>query len=268
MRKLIAAALIGAGLGLATAGAGVAADMPLKARPAAAPGYNWTGWYVGGNLGYGWGRDTGALWDGVSDPDGLGFPQSFGIGGNVLPGVKPSGIIGGAQVGYNWQVSRSWVVGAVADLQASDMHATANNTVTPGIFATTIQSNNARIDWFGTVRGRAGYASDNWLFYATGGLAYGGVKSDLGFRCVNCVPPGIWAGSTSATNVGWAAGVGVEVGLTRNWTVGMEYLHFDLGTVSATAVLVNNAAGFGRVTFTAGSAFAGDIVRGSVNYRF
>ncbi len=136
--------------------------------------YNWTGWYVGGNAGYGWGRNTGDLWDLFTDPGGVaGLAAYFTVlyRANVLPGVKPDGIVGGAQIGYNWQTA-SWVLGLVADIQASGMRGSASTTVIPITgAATSIQSNTSKIDWFGTVRGRVGYVYNNWLLYGTGGLA-------------------------------------------------------------------------------------------------
>ena len=77
--------------------------------------------------------------------------------------------------------------------------------------------------------------------------------------------PTIWAGSNSSTQVGWAAGAGFEVGLTANWTVGVEYLHFDLGSISTTA-LPNTVPALGT-SVTASSKFAGDIVRATLNYK-
>jgi outer membrane immunogenic protein len=248
---------------------GFAADMPVKARPAAvAAAYNWTGFYVGGNIGYGWANDTGNRWDSFVDPGfppAVGFAPYFAAGGNQFPGVKPSGVIGGVQAGYNWQAA-NWVLGVVADIQASDMKASVDNRVELVNFARIIQSNNSRIDWFGTVRGRLGYAANNWLFYGTGGVAYGNVKSTVGFNCLDCFPTTLWSGTTSSTQVGWAAGAGIEVGLSPNWTAGVEYLHFDLGSISTTAL--PNTAAFAGSSVTANSKFAGDIVRATLNYKF
>jgi outer membrane immunogenic protein len=265
MKKLVAAAAAS----ILFAGAASAADLPAtytKAPPPVVAVYNWTGFYVGGNIGYGWGNDTGDRWDSFVDPGGIGFAPYFALGGNVLPGVKPQGVIGGGQIGYNWQAS-NWVFGVVADIQGSDMHAFASNTVTPGGgAATTIQSNNSRIDWFGTVRGRVGVAANNWLFYGSGGLAYGDVKSTVTFNCPACAIPFLMTGTNSSTQVGWAAGAGVEVGLSPNWTVGVEYLHFDRGSI--TTVAVPTTPVFPGTRLTADSKFAGDTVRGTLNYKF
>src|SRR5664279_5299042 len=98
-----------------------AADLPVKA-PMIAPGYNWSGFYIGGNVGYGFASNTVAGFTSFTDaaPFFTAGPY-LAAGGNVLPGVKPKGVIGGEQIGYNWQVSPIWVLGLVADLQASGM---------------------------------------------------------------------------------------------------------------------------------------------------
>jgi outer membrane immunogenic protein len=141
--------------------------------------YNWVGPYVGANAGYQWGSTT-------NNP------------------TKPSGLTGGVQAGYNWQYGQ-FVFGAEADLQLSGAD---------DVFAGWKFSN----PWFGTVRGRAGYAINNILVYGTLGLAYGGLKAETA------------AGLTeSRTLGGWAGGLGMEVGFTPNWTARAEYLYIDLG---------------------------------------
>ena len=175
---------------------------------AAAPfsSYNWNGVYVGANLGYQWGKVTN--WAGGS----------------------PSGVMGGGQVGYNWQVHPNWVLGLEADLQAS----AAEDTFAPWKFAN---------PWFGTVRGRAGYAMNNVLAYVTGGLAYGGGRIELG------------AASETQTHLGWTIGGGVEVGLTPNWSAKAEYLYVRLDDRSYVLTGVQNG-------------FSSNVFRLGVNYRF
>lgn len=119
-------------------------------------------------------------------------------------GASPSGFLGGIQGGYNWQFGQ-WVAGWEADFQfdnASDSFST-------------FQFSNP---WFGTVRGRGGIAIDNVLLYGTLGLAYGRGE--------------ITSGSLSEVNthIGWTAGAGVEVGLSRNWSIKAEYLRVDLSS--------------------------------------
>src|SRR4051812_28562071 len=163
MKTLVRAAAFIAALGIMPA---AAADLYGRGPAfAAAPfnGYNWNGFYVGANLGYQWGSVTN--W-----------------------GASPSGIAGGGQIGYNWQVHPNWVLGLEADIQGS----AAEDT-----FAAYKFSN----PWFATMRGRAGYAMNNVLFYVTGGLAYGGGR--VGFA----------GGGGMQKHLGWALCGGVGVGL-------------------------------------------------------
>jgi outer membrane immunogenic protein len=173
--------LLGAALAALTCAASLAraADLPRGPYlPEPYGGYNWTGFYAGLNLGYDWGSVTNT-------------------------NLSPRGLFGGAQGGFNWQ-SGSFVLGGETDLQLSG----ASDNVGPFKFSN---------PWFGTLRGRAGYALNNILFYGTGGLAYGGGTAEL---------PGQ---SESHGAIGWTAGGGLEVGLTRRWTVKAEYLYLDLG---------------------------------------
>jgi outer membrane immunogenic protein len=118
--------------------------------------------------------------------------------------ARPGGFFGGVQGGYNWQFGQ-WVAGWEADFQFSN----ADDTFGPFRFAN---------PWFGTVRGRGGLAFDNLLFYGTAGLAYGRGRIEFGNL------------SEVNTHTGWAAGAGVEYGLSRNWSVKAEYLRVDLGS--------------------------------------
>ena len=186
----------------------VAADLYRKAPAfAAAPfnGYNWNGAYVGVNLGYQWGKVT-----------------NWG-------GGEPNGLMGGGQIGYNWQYGQ-YVFGLEADLQGS---------AAEGTFAAYKFAN----PWFGTVRARAGYAMNNVLIYLTGGLAYGGGRVD--FTGLN----------ETQTHIGWTLGGGVEVGLTPNWSAKAEYLYVRLDDRSYVLTGVNNG-------------FSSNVFRLGVNYRF
>ena len=154
-----------------------AADMAMrtKAPPIVVdPSYNWSGFYIGGNVGYGWGN---------ADTSFNPLPSAVAFV-NLAPttlGPDPQGVLGGVQAGYNWQAGK-FVFGLEADIQASDIH--GNAVLTP-----IIQNNgmpfpgagflsaSQRIDWFGTVRARAGFTPvDRLLLYVTGGLAYGNVS--------------------------------------------------------------------------------------------
>jgi outer membrane immunogenic protein len=168
------------------AGAAVAADLPrgqapYYSAPAMSGLYNWSGPYAGLNIGYEWGK--------VTNTTG-----------------EPSGLMGGGQVGYNWQ-SGQFVFGAETDIQLSG----ADDTFAPWKFAN---------PWFGTLRGRAGVAFNNVLLYATLGLAYGELKGTF------------LALDETKTEVGWAGGVGAEYGFTPNWSARVEYLYMDLASRS------------------------------------
>ncbi len=244
-----------------------AADLALKAPvlPTATSAYNWGGWYVGGNVGYGWGVPSDpsvSFIDPAVFPGPVGFAGYFAAGGNVNPDLNPRGVIGGGQIGFNWLLNPTWVAGLVADFQGSGIKASATNSVTV-VGVATNQSNSEQIDWFGTVRGKLGYAQNNWLVYATGGLAYGQVATSGSFDIVT-PPAANFPGSSSTTNVGWTAGAGLNYALTANWIVGIEYLYVDLGRVSYTET--GPAAPSSSLTIS--NRAAAQIARASFDYKF
>jgi outer membrane immunogenic protein len=239
-----------------------AADLPFKAPAVALPAaYNWTGWYVGGNVGYGWGNSSDPGLSFADPGAAVGFAGYFAAGGNVFPDLKPRGAVGGGQIGYNWQVSPNWVAGLVTDFQGSGMRASATNTVTPAGGLSSNQTNSEQINWFGTVRAKLGYALNNWLAYATGGLAYGEVATSGSFVS----PPLDFTGSDNTTKVGWTAGAGLNYGLTRNWIVGVEYLYVDLGKVSYTETQPALAPG---ASLSISNRATAQIARASLDYKF
>jgi outer membrane immunogenic protein len=242
-----------------------AADMPVKARPPlAAAVYNWGGWYAGGNIGYGWGVNSDPRATAVDVGPAFGFLFAgngyFDGGRSPTPNVQQKGVIGGVQVGYNWMLSPNWVTGVVTDIQASGLKASATNFIPPGTLIAATQSNTVKTDWFGTLRGKVGFAQNNVLFYGTGGLAYGRVKTSGAF--INAV--GTFIGSNSDTKTGWAAGGGVDYGFAPNWTIGAEYLYVDLGRTSFT----ERSAAFPVSFVTISNRAAENIVRATVNYKF
>ena len=274
MRKIVLSAL--GMLAMATTNAS-AAD--LAARPYAKapvmvdPIFQWTGFYIGGNVGYSWGRER---TDGTGTQNVSVFrtagPTLFSSVTTALPafgGANMDGIIGGGQFGYNWQAG-NWLTGLEADFQGSDERVTANVCTVAGCpLGSALFSANYKLDWFGTVRGRIGYLpSDRVLLYVTGGLAYGHLGADAPLL------PLSW-GSTRA---GWTVGGGVEAALDRNWSVKLEYLYMDLGSVGSgtSGTIVNNAlntpsVGFNTVTTTTlgpGFRFTDSILRAGVNYRW
>ena len=241
-----------------------AADMPIKAPAYQAPvaGYNWSGFYVGGNFGYGWGANSDP---GVSviDATGLGLGAFAAAGGFPITAVNPNGIIGGGQAGYNWQTN-AFVFGLVADFQGADMKRDSTFVASPPGFVTGTTNVDRKLDWFGTVRGKLGWAVDNVLLYATGGLAYGHVKDSLTF---SGSPTGIsGAGSNSETRAGWTAGAGLAYGWGQ-WSVGVEYLCMDLGS-SDTTMTFAGYPGAATDSVTVSNDNKVNLVRALINYRF
>jgi outer membrane immunogenic protein len=238
------------GATLLLAGPALAADLgePVYKAPIA-PVFSWTGWYIGGNAGYGWGESTDTrISSNVIGP----------ILQNVFPNLSPKGFIGGGQIGYDWQIN-SWVLGLVADFQGADIKASGSGTfpISPQFNFTETLSQ--KLNFLGTERVRLGWAVNNWLFYGSGGFAYGNVRSSVGdISGIGTVT----AGSNSETHLGWAAGGGINHAMTPNWIVGVDYLHYDLGRTSAFAT---DGVNF----FVTGSQrVGGDIVRGVINYKF
>lgn len=223
--KRIAIAL--AALGLSTALAS-AADMPLKAPPMAAPVasvYSWTGFYIGGHVGYGWGHTSN---------------DSYTTAGVFLDNTTsdPSGAFGGGQIGYNWQVSPNWLIGIEADGSVSDIKGTS-----VGCTATGCASGLGTTDDFGTVRGRVGYIINNVLLYGTGGWAWSHSHTDRTITCVVAgggVCPGgpspspltgMVSSASGNNNSGWTAGAGVEWQFAPHWTAKVEYQHLEFDNV-------------------------------------
>src|SRR5262245_36557410 len=151
MRTLLIALLALA----ANTGASSAADLPVRLPPPMQAVYTWTGFYLGVNAGGGWSNANSVFGT-------AGFP-SFASVDNHLAGA-----IAGGQVGYNWQ-SGSWVIGVEADFQYSGMKGGISAPCPAGLCAANFDQ---KMPWFGTARGRLGYASAGWLIYATGGYAY------------------------------------------------------------------------------------------------
>jgi len=258
--------------------------------PAAA---TWTGFYLGGNVGYSWGNDDVTL-------------NGLTISGTSLPGIgsssfKPSGAIGGLQAGYNWQFAPNWLLGFETDFQWTNQKDTLTSTSTFsssscfGLGSPTCSVTGAsgsanliaKIDWLGTVRGRFGYVTGRTLFYGTGGLAYGRVYHSLTgslagtfFDSSNCEGGCAFGanvmGDGSAINVGWVLGAGVESFLpnSNNWTWRVEYLYVDLGTINETVPFSGSVtiSGLGSTPIGGTASYSAhvtdQILRAALSYKF
>ena len=178
---------------------------PLPIRgPAAAPVmtpipfYNWTGFYVGGNLGGAW--ESGTLFD---DRFGVAFDNNH------------SGFIGGAQIGYNWQLWPQFVVGVELMFDGTDIRSDNN---------TAVLATSTKVDWITTLSARFGWAVNNWLFY---GKAGGGWVHDS----VTVTADGTFF-SASDTKGGLLVGAGIEYAFAPSWTVRVEWDHISLDDVT------------------------------------
>jgi outer membrane immunogenic protein len=242
MKKLlVAAALVGTTVG---AQAADLAAKPYYKAPVLAQVYNWSGFYIGANAGVGFGRD---------------YTQLGTAGGNPSSRLGAIGALGGGQIGYNLQYGNflglgNIVIGAEADIQAADLN--DDRTCMYGCINGTGLAVGQKLDWFGTVRGRVGLATGPLLTYATGGFAYGDVKTTI----TDLAAPGQATGFSS-TRTGWTVGSGVEAALGGAWTGRIEYLYMDLGTQSGAN------AGAPR-PYLYSSEIREQIFRVGLNYRF
>jgi outer membrane immunogenic protein len=215
-----------------------AADLPAKApvytkAPAmVVPAvYNWTGFYIGGDVGGAWGgpnqsfSQTGAPVFNATEFD----PVSFG-NGNTSRGL------GGLHAGYNWQFAPTWLLGLEGDYSwtgrstaSSTAQLTNGGVVVPNNFVTMTNS----LKSLSSVRGRIGYTSNNYLIYVTGGAAW----ARMDFNGFITSPGNVSSIATAFSNTlsGWVAGAGLEYLLTPNWTLRGEYLYYGFQSVTATA---------------------------------
>ena len=271
VRKLGLAAAVSIAVAC-TGAAAVAADLPPAYKApvkAIAPAAGWTGLYIGGNVGYGWDSGSTGISAAAIDPALAPALASF-VGAGLYPAaLSPSarGVIGGGQIGYNWQLPSQWLIGLEADLQGSGIEGSDSQTQS-GNHDTISTGVTKSIDWFGTVRGRVGFlVTPQWLLYGTGGLAYGETKSSFTTTDLTqgCVPNGALCanGASSRVGTGWTAGAGAEAMLGPNWSAKVEYLYVDLGRRS-----LDIPASTLPIVFSTSTPFHEQIVRAGVNYHF
>jgi outer membrane immunogenic protein len=274
---IMAAAL--AGLSVSAASAADMARPYVKAPPMVAPVWTWTGFYVGANGGYSWGR---------SRTDVSYFNTLTGVpivppAGSVLSGAfDMDGGVAGGQAGYNWQTA-NWVWGFEADIQWSGEKGrnTYSCAATPivggaclpgltflpaGATGTTFAVDE-KLEWFGTARLRGGIlATPQVLLYATGGLAYGSIKTTGSLS--GFTPAGVLVASSASNSdvrVGWTVGAGVEGKITESWSAKLEYLYMDLGRFDSGPY---SLAPLSLISANVSSRFTDHILRAGINYQF
>jgi outer membrane immunogenic protein len=232
MRRHFILASLGA---ITLTGSAFAADL-APPPPPPVPLFTWTGVYAGGQVGYAW--DSGNLnYTGFDPVSGLGF--TTGLGGS------PNGVLGGAHVGYNYQLNQF-----VFGLEGSVDGTSITNTVTGAFpaFGGSAITASTNSDIQGSVRGRIGFAWDRALIYATGGVAFGGFNTNYAFAGntsgIHAIDGGhsfYASNSYSNTRVGWTVGGGIDYAISNYWSVFAEYRYTDWGSISAPGLA---AAGF------------------------
>ncbi|MBR0783767.1 outer membrane protein [Bradyrhizobium iriomotense] len=250
----------------------MAADMAVKARPAvvASPSVTWTGWYAGLNVGGAW-----------NDTSDTVLPVAGYFNPALLPAnpartdsadFRGSGFTGGVQLGYNWQADR-WLLGIETDINYNGVRDSnsVNRPLAAPLTGSFIHAETERLNWFGTVRGRiGGLVTPSFLLYATGGLAYGQVKSTS--NLLFTASGDTYVGSLDQTRVGWTAGAGGEWKFAPNWSLKAEYLYVDLGKTSYTDTCITPVGICNFVTppiaYQTDLHVRENVARFGVNYQF
>jgi outer membrane immunogenic protein len=196
--------------------------------------YNWSGFYIGANVGGAWERST--LTDHIF---------------NVSVNDTRSGFIAGGQIGYNWQIWPQFVVGVEWMFDGTDIKSDTTTVVSSVVITTS-----SKVDWITSLAARFGWATSNWLFYGKAGGAWVHDSTTL----TAAVPGlGTFSASASDTQGGWLFGAGIEYGFAQNWSARLEWDHIGLDDV-------NHAGFFTTDSITVSRRF--DLLTFGVNYRF
>lgn len=262
MKKLpLVPAAAAAALLVVGASASSAADLPTRqyAPPApfvAAPAFTWTGFYAGVNAGYGFENNR-----------NRNRNTYYGVTGPVYYGSSGSrgGFVGGGQLGYNYQFTpgSGLVVGVETDLQYAGIGRNRKTYVSGSPYA--YGSSGSSGNYFGTVRGRLGYAFDRFMVYGTGGFAYGDVGRDqtyYGAPLATATYP--YVGKKRGTQTGYAVGGGIEYAFTNHLSAKVEGLYVSLGSGSKNTYALATPVAYG--TRKGREEFG--VVRAGLNYKF
>jgi len=285
--RLIQTALLSS-VAFAIAAPAMAADLsraPITKAPVMAPvaAFSWTGFYIGANVGWGRSEDsdsgfqncvapgtvtTVATLFSAPGPCSTGFVNTAVNGNNVVRnfGLQSEGIFGGGQVGFNWQTG-ALVFGVEADFQGSDISDDVT-VLLPGnlVGVPSTSTASSSLDWFGTLRGRLGFAAwDRALLYVTGGLAYGRTN-DSASILFNPITSGSFAGSHRERQTGWTVGGGLEWAFTNNLSLKAEYLFIDLEDTDVRLTTTNTTFPTDFIDYSFRHQY--HTARVGLNYRF
>ena len=256
--------------------------MPLKAPPVVARPFTWTGCYVGGHVGAGWSHAD------LVDPTNLAGTGSgpFAPTGTGIGIDQGAAVLGGGQVGCDYQFATNWVIGLAGDFSWTNLDGSTSDPFAfsggdpffagkAGVPATL----HDQTEWLASATGRIGYAWDHWMLYGKGGAAWEHSRESIGplttwgtsgtnfcFAAVTGGPPCTASGSD--TNAGWTVGVGLAWAFADNWSAGIEYDHYGFGdhTVTLTAAAPPGGIGPGSAPVTVNQRI--DAVKVTLDYRF
>jgi outer membrane immunogenic protein len=226
-----------------------------QVAPAPLPECNWTGFYIGLNVGGQWGHSEDRDLGGYSTRDD----------GNIW-GYDESGVIGGGTIGYNYQWNRL-VLGIEGDGGYMNLEGNGVSRFDARFFGSDTHGQ-TESDFYTTIRGRLGFAWGHWLFYATGG----GIGVNLTTRVIDNCDTGacgddLLHASTTDFNWGWTGGGGIEYMFGCHWTAKAEYLRYQLDDQNFSGEATFLGRPDGRFRFT-GIGTEGNIVRAGLNYKF
>ena len=264
MKKMLAG-ITGAALMAITPGNAADLGRPVYKAPPPVPApvrvFSWTGCYIGGNIGWGWGRDT------VSIPNVAeitGEPELTGVSAPSETG-NTSGVLGGGQVGCNYQFAPNWVIGVEGDGEAANIkgdatHSDSFTNPLTGAPETVTGTTHRQTDWIASATGRLGWTWDRVMLYAKGGAAWVGAKYSADLRAFDEQI------ETSVTPLGWTVGGGVEWAFWNNWSAKVEYDYYDFSTRNLS--LGGTIAGAPEVLPGVNIKETIQTVKVGINYRF
>ena len=238
-----------------------AADLPSKAPfyMPLTPVFSWTGCYIGGNIGYGWGRETVSI---SNLGETTGVPELAGVSLGPVTG-NTNGFLGGGQVGCNYQFASNWVIGTEVDGEATNIKGDVNQTFSfvSAMGPTTVSGTaHAQTNWIASATGRLGWTWDRVMLYAKGGVAWAGDKYSADLPAFNEHI------ETSVTRPGWTVGGGLEWAFWNNWSAKVEYNLYNFDTRNL--AFPGTIAGVPEVVPSIDIKETISTVKFGVNYRF